>query len=288
MIGGSPRTWGDVDCKNGINPVDALKLLRFDAGLLSIGAIAGGAACPDIGSSFTIDTPSPTPTVQGATVIPTPTISPGPTPTATPTPTPTPTPTAATQSPPSPSPPAPTTQVPTATVAPTSTATATATVTPTPTPSFAATPTLTVAPTITATPTATFEFHFYCWIAILSNSMVNGFVPFESCESSGFEWFVCTTGASFLCTFGVLIPGGSGYWECVGIAAFVCNLISALPQAESCTRVGSIVTCIGHFAPSWECSVNDPLIECVSINAFYPHEPFACTRSGSVYECALG
>ncbi|HUF54339.1 MAG TPA: hypothetical protein VMR52_11285 [Dehalococcoidia bacterium] len=37
--------WGDVDCSGGVDPVDALKLLRHDAGL----SVAQGPDCPPIG-----------------------------------------------------------------------------------------------------------------------------------------------------------------------------------------------------------------------------------------------
>jgi parallel beta-helix repeat protein len=43
----SPDTplWGDVDCSDGVDPVDSLKLLRFDAGL----SVAQGMNCPPVG-----------------------------------------------------------------------------------------------------------------------------------------------------------------------------------------------------------------------------------------------
>ena len=37
--------WGDVDCDGVVNPVDALKLLRFDAGL----PVQQAQGCPPIG-----------------------------------------------------------------------------------------------------------------------------------------------------------------------------------------------------------------------------------------------
>ena len=42
--------WGDADCSDELNPIDSLKVLRFDAGLLSIQQ----EPCPDIGSEVLI------------------------------------------------------------------------------------------------------------------------------------------------------------------------------------------------------------------------------------------
>ena len=48
---GTARTWGDVDCKNGVNPVDSLKILRTDAGL----GVTQPAGCPVIGEEVQVD-----------------------------------------------------------------------------------------------------------------------------------------------------------------------------------------------------------------------------------------
>ncbi|HEY5639059.1 MAG TPA: right-handed parallel beta-helix repeat-containing protein [Dehalococcoidia bacterium] len=42
---GTPLTWGDLDCTNGVNPIDSLKVLRADAGLGNVEP----AGCPTIG-----------------------------------------------------------------------------------------------------------------------------------------------------------------------------------------------------------------------------------------------
>jgi hypothetical protein len=41
-------TWGDADCDGSVNPVDGLKLLRYDAGL----SVSKQPACPALGSSI--------------------------------------------------------------------------------------------------------------------------------------------------------------------------------------------------------------------------------------------
>ncbi len=46
----SPHMWGNVDCKDGVSPVDALKILRFDAGL----SVSQEAGCPAMGSEVTL------------------------------------------------------------------------------------------------------------------------------------------------------------------------------------------------------------------------------------------
>ncbi len=46
--------WGDVDCGGGINPVDALKVLRSDAGL----SVNKAPGCPEIGSGLPVVVPS--------------------------------------------------------------------------------------------------------------------------------------------------------------------------------------------------------------------------------------
>jgi hypothetical protein len=47
--GGNTVPWGDVDCTESADPVDGLKILRFDAGL---GAETGD--CPEIGDEVQI------------------------------------------------------------------------------------------------------------------------------------------------------------------------------------------------------------------------------------------
>ena len=42
--------WGDLDCSGVADPVDGLKVLRFDAGL----DVARPAECPDPGETVTI------------------------------------------------------------------------------------------------------------------------------------------------------------------------------------------------------------------------------------------
>lgn len=42
--------WGDADCSDAVDPVDALKVLRFDAGL----SVSQAGGCPDIGSPVLI------------------------------------------------------------------------------------------------------------------------------------------------------------------------------------------------------------------------------------------
>ena len=48
---GTPRTWGDLDCTNGVNPIDSLKALRTDAGLGNFQPIG----CPVIGGEVQVD-----------------------------------------------------------------------------------------------------------------------------------------------------------------------------------------------------------------------------------------
>ncbi len=50
MQDASPHTWGDVDCSGFVNPVDSLKLLRFDAGL----GVTQEPGCPGMGTGVTI------------------------------------------------------------------------------------------------------------------------------------------------------------------------------------------------------------------------------------------
>ncbi|HUF54049.1 MAG TPA: hypothetical protein VMR52_09800 [Dehalococcoidia bacterium] len=47
---GDPQTWGDADCDEAISPIDALKILRYDAAL----AYAQEEGCPPIGAEVTI------------------------------------------------------------------------------------------------------------------------------------------------------------------------------------------------------------------------------------------
>ena len=50
VLNASPHIWGDVDCKDGMTPVDSLKVLRFDAGL----SVSQEEDCPGMGTSVTI------------------------------------------------------------------------------------------------------------------------------------------------------------------------------------------------------------------------------------------
>jgi hypothetical protein len=45
---GTPFSWGDIDCSGAVNPVDGLKLLRFDAGL----SVDAPDECTDIGADI--------------------------------------------------------------------------------------------------------------------------------------------------------------------------------------------------------------------------------------------
>ena len=48
--GGTSRIWADVDCSGQLpDPLDALKLLRFDGGL----TVSQGPGCPALGSEVT-------------------------------------------------------------------------------------------------------------------------------------------------------------------------------------------------------------------------------------------
>jgi hypothetical protein len=48
---GTPRTWGDLDCTNGINTADVLKALRVDAGLEN----TQPPGCPVIGEEVEVN-----------------------------------------------------------------------------------------------------------------------------------------------------------------------------------------------------------------------------------------
>ena len=48
---GTARTWGDVDCANGVSPIDSLKVLRADAGLGN----TQPPGCPGIGDEVQVD-----------------------------------------------------------------------------------------------------------------------------------------------------------------------------------------------------------------------------------------
>jgi CSLREA domain-containing protein len=48
---GTSRTWGDLDCTNGVNPIDSLKVLRADAGLGNVQP----AGCPVTGEEVLVD-----------------------------------------------------------------------------------------------------------------------------------------------------------------------------------------------------------------------------------------
>jgi hypothetical protein len=47
---GDPQVWGNVDCDSQISPIDALKILRHDAGL----SVSQEAGCPPVGSDVTV------------------------------------------------------------------------------------------------------------------------------------------------------------------------------------------------------------------------------------------
>ena len=51
VLNASPHIWGDIDCLGGMSPVDSLKLLRYDAGLIPTGTIIG---CPFIGDEVIV------------------------------------------------------------------------------------------------------------------------------------------------------------------------------------------------------------------------------------------
>jgi hypothetical protein len=48
---GTDRLWGDIDCGDSVDPIDSLKILRFDAGL----SVAQAAGCPEAGSTTSVD-----------------------------------------------------------------------------------------------------------------------------------------------------------------------------------------------------------------------------------------
>ncbi len=50
VLGASPHIWGDVDCTGDMSPVDALKLLRFDAGF----GVVHEVGCPPIGGEVAV------------------------------------------------------------------------------------------------------------------------------------------------------------------------------------------------------------------------------------------
>jgi hypothetical protein len=50
VVGASPHAWADIDCSGAVDPVDSLKLLRFDAGL----SVSQNALCPAVGSNVTV------------------------------------------------------------------------------------------------------------------------------------------------------------------------------------------------------------------------------------------
>ncbi|HEY5625698.1 MAG TPA: ethylbenzene dehydrogenase-related protein [Dehalococcoidia bacterium] len=49
-VAGTDRVWGDSDCNGDVTPVDALKILRHDAGL----SVAKEPGCPDLGTSVSV------------------------------------------------------------------------------------------------------------------------------------------------------------------------------------------------------------------------------------------
>jgi hypothetical protein len=51
VVNASLHLWGDVDCsEDPPDPIDSLKILRFDAGL----SVAQAAGCPEMGEAITI------------------------------------------------------------------------------------------------------------------------------------------------------------------------------------------------------------------------------------------
>jgi hypothetical protein len=50
QVNGTPRTWGDLDCSGAANSIDALKVLRHDAGL----SVERPPSCPDPGETLTV------------------------------------------------------------------------------------------------------------------------------------------------------------------------------------------------------------------------------------------
>jgi hypothetical protein len=49
-VDGTQRTWGDLDCSGAANSIDALKVLRHDAGL----SVEQPPSCPDPGATVTV------------------------------------------------------------------------------------------------------------------------------------------------------------------------------------------------------------------------------------------
>lgn len=202
-----------------------------------------------IGSSTVTVPGTPSPTVAGGT--PTLTKTPSPTPTKAPTPTPTKTPTP----------------------------------TPTKTPSLSPTKTPSPAPTPTSTP-APVPIYF-CWMAILANDMVNGFVSGESCYPSiGYSYSCTTIGTLFVdCSTSVF---NAGDYSCTVISITAsCNadFISGWPD-YNCTKIGSFVDCSTFTSgwPDYSCLVSGTLyVSCSTFTLGY--YSFGCTRFSTVYSC---
>ncbi len=53
--GGQPHYWGDVQCDGDIDPVDALMILRWDAGL----SVTQSSPCPTFGNNVIAEWPWP-------------------------------------------------------------------------------------------------------------------------------------------------------------------------------------------------------------------------------------
>jgi hypothetical protein len=51
LVGGSPHTWGDVNCSGSIDDVDVVLLLRFSANL----PLPSGVGCPAVDSPVLLD-----------------------------------------------------------------------------------------------------------------------------------------------------------------------------------------------------------------------------------------
>ena len=50
----SPHPWGDIDCGGDVNPIDSLKLLRYDGGL----SVAQEPDCPGVGIIVMVSVPA--------------------------------------------------------------------------------------------------------------------------------------------------------------------------------------------------------------------------------------
>ncbi|MEX2392241.1 MAG: carboxypeptidase regulatory-like domain-containing protein [Dehalococcoidia bacterium] len=289
---GGQEIWGDPDCSGSINPVDSLKILRFDAGILTAASTTPQGACPPFNAQVVVNsvlrrwadidcsnavTPvdslktllfdaggqvvkvDPACPNAGSTV----TLgssTPGPltnTPSATPT------------------------QTSAATSTPTATATSTAT------PTQTAAPTASPSPTASPTPTPVVQPILFCWIAIVANDIVSGFVSGESCTpSSGSNSYFClvsgnqldcsttATAADYVCDFATYPPSDCASDGTAGYPSY------------SCSDSGTNVTCntpVGGW-PDYTCNVvNQFLITCTTPAVGHPD--FDCTVTDLEYSC---